>query len=109
MSSKDTFDALLSAALVPPLRPADRMFVARVQAAVFSAERARRWRRRALQQIGSEALVLLALAGAGITLAQVPAIGGTLAGVPFAAPAAVGALFLGWLALAQQRGASALG
>ena len=104
----DPFNALLSDALTPPVRLPDRTFVARAQAAIAEAERFRRWRRRALRQIGSEALALTGLAGAAITLAQIPAIGEVLSGAPLAVPAAAGILLLAWLALGKPRGARAL-
>ena len=104
----DPFDVLLSQALAPPARAADQAFLARAQAAIAEAERFRRWRRRALRRVGSEALLLTGLAGAGLTLAQVPAIGEVLSGVPLAAPAVAGMLLLGWLALGQPRSGRAI-
>lgn len=59
---------------------------------------------RALHRLGSEALVLLALAGAAATLARAPAMAEAMAGAPLALPAALGAVLLGWLALSPQRG-----
>lgn len=103
MTTDDPFDALLGEALAPPARSADGLFVARVQAAVAEAERFRRWRRRALRQVGSEALVLFGLAGAAFTLARIPLAQQLLAGAPFAAPALGGLLVIGWLALALPR------
>ena len=99
------FDALLNEALAPPARTPDRLFTARVQAAVAETERFRRWRRRALHRIGSEAMILGALAGAAVTLAQGPLPRALLAQVPLAAPAALGALLLLWFALAGRKGA----
>ncbi len=103
MTTDDPFDALLGNALAPPVRPADGMFVARVQAAIAEAERFRRWRRRALRKVGSEALILLGLAGAAFTLARIPVAQQLLDSVPLAAPALGGLLLLGWLALALPR------
>ena len=100
----DEFDALLAETFAPPRRGPDRAFVARIGAAVAEAERFRAWRRRALRRLGSEALVLLALAGAAATLARDPGVAEALAASPFAIPAAVGALFIAWLALSPQRG-----
>ena len=104
----DPFDALLSDALAPPVRLPDQTFVARAHTAISEAERFRRWRRRALRQIASEALVLTGLAGAAITLAQIPAVGEVLGGAPLAIPAAAGLLLVAWLALGQPRGTRAL-
>ena len=104
----DPFDALLSDALAPPVRLPDQTFVARAHTAIAEAERFRRWRRRALRQIASEALVLTGLAGAAITLAEIPAVGEVLGGAPLAIPAATGLLLIAWLALGQPRGARAL-
>lgn len=98
------FDALLGEALAPDARAPDRLFVARIQSAVAETERFRRWRRRALHQLGSEALILGAIAGAALTLAHAPLWQIVFAQVPFAAPAAIGAMILLWLALAPRRG-----
>ena len=108
MTTDDPFDALLGNALAPRARPADGLFVARVQAAVAEAERFRRWRRRALRQVGSEALILFGLAGAAFTLARIPIAQQLLAEAPFAAPALGGLLLLGWLALALPRSGARL-
>ena len=107
--TEDEFDALLANALGPPARPADRGFVTRVDAAIAEAERFRGWRRRALRRVGSEALVLLALAGAAATLARAPDIAEALAGAPFALPAVAGAVIVAWLALTQQRAITVVG
>lgn len=107
--SDDEFDALLAGALAPPRRAPDPAFVARVDAAVAEAERFRAWRRRALRRLGSEALVLLALAGAAATLARAPAMAEAMTGAPLALPAALGAVLLGWLALSPQRGPAGVG
>ena len=109
MITDDPFDALLAGTLAPPARSADGLFVARAQAAIAEAERFRRWRRRAMRQVGSEALMLCGLAGAALTLAQVPLARDVLAGVPLAAPSLVGALLLAWLALGRQPGSAILG
>jgi hypothetical protein len=108
MTSDESFDALLSDILAPPSGAADSAFAVRAQAAVAEAERFRRWRRRALRQVASEARMLAGLAGAAITIVQVPLIGEMLSGVPLAAPALIGALLLTWLALGQTRGGPAL-
>ena len=108
MTTYDPLDALLGNALGPPTRRADRLFVARVQAAVAEAERFRRWRRRALRQVGSEALTLVGLAGAAFTLARIPVAQQLLAGVPFATPTLGALLLLGWLALAMPRSGARL-
>lgn len=105
----DDFDSLLGSVLAPPQRAPDHAFVARIDAAVAEAERFRAWRRRALRRAGSEALVLLALAGAAATLARAPGLAETLAAAPFAVPAAVGAVFVAWLALSPQRGSAFAG
>ena len=109
MTTDDPFDTLLAEALAPPPGPADRLFVARAQAAIAEAERFRRWRRRALSQLGSEALVLFGLAGAALTLAQIPMAREVLTSVPFAAPSAASAVLLAWLLLARQRGPAVFG
>ena len=103
MTDDDAFDALLAEMLAPPARSEDRSFVARVAAAVAEAERFRAWRRRALRRLGSEALILIGLAGAALTLARAPGVEQALAQSAFAAPAVIGAVLVLWLALSPQR------
>jgi hypothetical protein len=104
MIADNAFDALLAEALASPERPVDRLFVAHTQALVAEAERFRRWRRRALRQLGSEALVLGAMAGAASTIARAPLPQAVVGQAPSLIPAAIGLALVMWAAAATRRG-----
>ena len=104
MTAHDAFDAFLAETLAPPARPADRLFVAHTQAMVAEAERYRRWHRRALRQLGSEALVLGAIAGAVLTVGRAPVAQAILSQVPYMAPAMLALALVAWAAAVTRRG-----
>ncbi len=90
-------DALLRAALAPPERPADRLFVVRVDRAVAEAERFRLWRARLRRQLATEGLTLGAVAASLAFVAQVPEVGDLLDRAPGLAWPALLALLLFWM------------
>lgn len=64
----DPFDAFLAAALEPPSRDPDRIFVAKVQARNALEERLRATRNAELRALGLQALAVFAVAGALLLL-----------------------------------------
>jgi hypothetical protein len=104
MNADPDFDALLGEALAPPVRPPDRIFVARTEAMVAEAARFERWRRRALRQFASEVLVVGALAAAAVTVARAPLAQTMLSQAPFVAPVAIALALVTWAALATRGG-----
>jgi hypothetical protein len=97
-------DRLLSEALAPPERPADRGFVMRVDRVLVEAERYRRWRAGLVRQLVTEALALAAVAGSLVFVSQVPAVSAALAATPGLVWPAVLALFLVWLLVRGRSG-----
>ena len=97
------FDRLLSEALAPPKRGADRTFVVRVEQAVAEAERYQRWRSRLGWQLASEGLALAAVAGSLAFIARAPPVRAALAEAPGLAWSALLALLLFWF-LVRGRG-----
>ena len=89
-------DTLLSEALAPPDRPADRGFVLRVERSVAEEERYRKWRRGFLRQLATEALALAALGGSFAVIARVPAVEALLTQAPGLIWAALVLLVLVW-------------
>jgi hypothetical protein len=96
-------DTLLSEALAPPERPADRGFVLRVERSVAEEERYRKWRGAFIRQLATEALALAALGGSFAFIARVPAVEALLTETPGLIWAALVLLLLVW-ALMRGRG-----
>ena len=85
----DKFDTFLAAALGPEKRPADRSFVALVQARVALDRRLRAERRSLFRRVGMEALALAAIAGGLLWLGRAPQIANFAADSPAAMLAAL--------------------
>lgn len=100
-------DLLLSEALAPPERPADRGFVRRVERGVAEAERYRRRRAGLLRQLGSEALALGAVAASLAFVVQAPQIREALERAPELGWLTLPILFLIWVLLRGRGGALA--
>ncbi|HYJ83048.1 MAG TPA: hypothetical protein VEW26_09440 [Allosphingosinicella sp.] len=95
-SDDPDLDRLLSEALAPPDRPADRGFVLRVERGVAESERFRRWRAALLSQLAGEALALAAVAASLLFIAQAPPVRDALESAPGLAWSALLALLLFW-------------
>jgi hypothetical protein len=89
----DAFDRILSDALAPDEREADRRFVAQVQARIALDERFAAERRSGLRQLGVEVLGLAAIAGALVWLGRAAPVASFFAESPAVALAAVLAMF----------------
>ncbi|HEX8262063.1 MAG TPA: hypothetical protein VF547_04225 [Allosphingosinicella sp.] len=96
-------DKLLSEALAPPERAADRGFVVRVERSMAEEDRYRKWRSVFLRQLATEALALAALGGSFALIARVPAVEAMLTDAPGLIWAALLLLLLVW-ALMRGRG-----
>lgn len=89
-------DLLLSEALAPPERPADRGFVLRVERAVAEAERYRRRRAALVRQLAGEGLAMAAVAAGLACIAQAPQMREALERAPDLAWLALPVLLLFW-------------
>ena len=99
----EELDILLSEALAPPERPADRGFVLRVERSVAEEERYRKWRSAFLRQLATEALALAAVGASFALIARVPMVEAVLTDEPGLIWAALLLLLLVW-ALMRGRG-----
>jgi hypothetical protein len=101
-------DALLGAAFAPPERPADSVFLARVEREVAEFERYRRWRAALRRRLVSEGLAAGALGGSLIFLAQVPELRAMLVAAPGLAWTALLGLLIFWTLIARVPGEARL-
>ena len=70
----DDFDGFLAAALAPPVRDPDRVFLARVQAQVALEERFAAERRSVVRELMQQLIGLLAVAAGGWWLGKAPPV-----------------------------------
>ena len=101
MTEVSELSALLSDALAPEPREADRRFAARVRLAVIEEERYRLARKAALRRIGSDFLVMAGLIGPALGVARVLAANESLAG-PTAGLLVATLVVGGWIALSGE-------
>ena len=92
---------LLAEALRPEARAPDHRFAARVRLAIVEEERYRKWRKAAFKRLGSDALILIGLAGPAMGTARILSSEGALT-APLAAAMIAVIVVGGWLALSGE-------
>lgn len=96
--NESDFEALLRQEIVPPERPPDRAFVARIDSAVAQEAWFREWRARILRELSGEVLGLASVVGALAFAARAPGVREAIGGAPELAGTAVLLLILlAWL------------
>jgi hypothetical protein len=96
-------DALLSAELAPPERPADMLFVGRMDRTIAEAERYRASRAALKRQLGTEAAAIGALGASLALLGQAPEVRAFLSDAPGLLFTALAGLMLVWLLIGRSR------
>ena len=91
----------LADVLRPEIRGPDHRFAARVRLAIVEEERYRKWRKAAFKRLGSDALILIGLAGPAMGAARILSSEG-----PLTAPLATAMIAVivvgGWMALSGE-------
>jgi hypothetical protein len=101
MTTANDASDLLAAALRPESRAPDPRFVARVRLAIVEEERYRKWRKSALRRLGSDALILIGLAGPAMGAARILSADGSFT-APVAALMIATVVVGGWMALSGE-------
>jgi hypothetical protein len=101
MTTANDASDLLAEALRPEVRAPDHRFAARVRLAIVEEERYRKWRKAAFKRLGSDALILIGLAGPAMGAARVLSSGGALT-APLAAAMVAALVVGGWMALSGE-------
>ena len=101
MTTANDPSELLAEALRPATRAPDHRFGARVRLAIVEEERYRKWRKAAFKRLGSDALILIALAGPAMGAARILSSEAALTPPLTAAMVAV-IVVGGWLALSGE-------
>ena len=98
MTTANDASELLAEALRPEARAPDQRFAARVRLAIIEEERYRKWRKTAIRRLGSDALILIGLAGPAMGAARILSSEAALS-APLATAMIAVLVVGGWMAL----------
>ena len=101
MTTANDANELLAEALRPEARAPDHRFGARVRLALIEEQRYRNWRKAAFKRLGSDALILIGLAGPAMGAARLLSTEGLLT-APLATAMVAALVVGGWMALSGE-------